>query len=153
MSSRPNAALARRHVQFGGNRLADVDPRRFSDSPAGRISALRIIGRPPRDARFVIEMVMHERGLHSSMADFAWRIFLLSLLISQITAALIYVSLHLLMVCPMRWLTENIVDFQDDPEDESRPGRRLVLLHRNGCIKQLSQPAYDQELESYYKNE
>ena len=87
------------------------------------------------------------------MADFAWRIFLLYLLISLIITALIYVSLHLLMVCPLRWLIEIIVDFLDDPEDESRPGRRLVLLHRNGCIKQLSQPAYDQELESYYKNE
>ena len=96
---------------------------------------------------------MHERGLHSSMAGFASRIFLLSLLISLITAALLYVSLHLLMARPMQWLTENIVAFQDDPEDESRPRRRLVLLHRNGCIKQLSQPAYDQELESYYKNE
>ena len=87
------------------------------------------------------------------MADFAWRIFLLFLLISLITAALIYVSLHLLNERPLRWLTENIVDFQDYPKDESRPGRRLVLLHRNCCIKQLSQPAYDQELESYYKNE
>ena len=87
------------------------------------------------------------------MADFAWRIFLLSLLISLITTALIYVSLHLLIVRPLRWLTENIVDFQDDPKDDSGPGRRLVLLRRNGCIKQLSQPAYDQELESYYKNE
>ena len=87
------------------------------------------------------------------MADFAWRIFLLSLLISLITTALIYVSLHLLIVRPLRWLTENIVDFQDDSEDKGRPGLRLVLLHRNGCIKQLSQPTYDQELESYYKNE
>ena len=114
---------------------------------------LRVIGRSPKNERVVIEMVLHEQGLHSSMVDFAWRIFLLSLLISQITAALLYVSLHLLMVCPLRWLTENIVYFQDDPEDESRPGRRLVLLHRSGCIKQLSQLAYDQELESYYKNE
>ena len=87
------------------------------------------------------------------MADFAWRIFLLSLLILLITAALIYVSLHLLIVRPLRWLTKNIVDFQVYPEDESRPGRRPVLLHRNGCIKQRSQPTYDQELESYYKNE
>ena len=153
LSFRPNAALGRRHGQFGGSRLADVDPRYFSDSPAGRISALRAIGRPPKDARFVIEMVMHDRGLQSSMADFTWRIFLLYLLISLIITALIFVFLHLLIVRPLRWLTENIVDFQADPEDESRPGRRLVLLHRNGCINQLSQPAYDQELESYYKNE
>ena len=83
------------------------------------------------------------------MADFAWRMFLLSLLISLITTALLYVHLHRLMVRPMQRLTENIVAFQVDPEDKSRPGRRLVLLHRNGCIKQHSQPAYDLELESY----
>ena len=58
---RPNVALGRRHGQYGGNRLADVDPRRFSGFPAGRISALRIIGRPPKAARFGIELVMQER--------------------------------------------------------------------------------------------
>tara|TARA_B100000676_G_C17341561_1_gene466412 strand:- start:72 stop:323 length:252 start_codon:yes stop_codon:yes gene_type:complete len=83
------------------------------------------------------------------MADFAWRMFLPSLLIYLITTALLYVHLNRLMVRPMQWLTANIVAFQADPENKSRPGHRLVLLHRNGCIKQHSQPAYDQELESY----
>lgn len=81
---------------------------------------LRVIGRSPKDANVVIEMVVHEHGLHRSMVDFAWRILLLSLLISLITAALVYFALHRLMVRPMRRLTENIVAFHDDPEDESR---------------------------------
>ena len=92
---------------------------------------LRVIGRSPKNERVVIEMVVHEQGLHSSMVDFAWRIFMLSLLISLITAALVYFALHRLIVRPMRRLTENIVAFHDDPEEETRafrPSERGVAL-------------------------
>ena len=68
----------------------------------------------------VIEMVLHENSLHRSLVNFAWRIFLLSLLISLITAALVYFSLQWLMVRPMQRLTDNIVAFHEDPEDASR---------------------------------
>ena len=54
------------------------------------------------------------------MVDFAWRIFLLSLLISLLTAALVYFSLQWFMVRPMRRLTANTVGFREDPEVASR---------------------------------
>lgn len=88
---------------------------------------LRVIGNSPKDPEVIIEMVLHENSLHRSMVSFAWRIFLLSLLISLITAALVYFSLQWLMVRPMQRLTENIVAFHEDPEDASRalrPSRR-----------------------------
>jgi len=78
---------------------------------------LRVIGHSPKDPNVVIEMVIHERPLHESLVEFAWRILWLSLLISLITAALVYFSLHWLMVRPMRRLTENIVAFHEDPEN------------------------------------
>ena len=82
--------------------------------------ALRVIGRSPKDAKVIIEVIVKEWPLHDAMVDFAWRIFLLSLLISLITAALVYFSLQWFMVRPMRRLTDNIVGFREDPEDASR---------------------------------
>jgi len=81
---------------------------------------LRVIGRSPKHPEVIIEVVLHENALHDSLVDFAWRIFLLSLLISLITAALVYFPLQWLMVWPMRRLTDNIVAFHENPEDASR---------------------------------
>ena len=81
---------------------------------------IRVMGPSPKDEQVVIELVVHEMALHESLVDFAWRIFGLSLLISLITAALVYFALQWLMVRPMRHLTGAIVAFRQDPEDESR---------------------------------
>jgi signal transduction histidine kinase len=54
------------------------------------------------------------------MTAFAWRIFGLSIVISLITASLVYLALQWLMVRPMRRITANMVAFREDPEDASR---------------------------------
>src|SRR4029079_8805092 len=46
-------------------------------------------------------------------------ILLLSLLISAITATLVYLSLHYLFVRPLNRLTTNMVSFREDPENAS----------------------------------
>jgi len=103
-------------------KLADMEwPKLIGDAFKTLLRAedrvLRVIGHSPKDPNVVIEMVIHERPLHESLVEFAWRILWLSLLISLITAALVYFSLHWLMVRPMRRLTENIVAFHEDPEN------------------------------------
>src|SRR3546814_7015825 len=50
------------------------------------------------------------------MFDYSWRIRNLSLGISMFTAALVYLSLHLLMVRPMRRITESMAAFRANPE-------------------------------------
>jgi signal transduction histidine kinase len=52
--------------------------------------------------------------------EFSIRILLLSLLISAITAALVYLALHVLLVRPMRRMTANMVAFRADPENPAR---------------------------------
>src|SRR5258707_5370259 len=54
------------------------------------------------------------------MVEFSIRILLLSLLISAITAALVYLALHVLLVRPMRRMTANMVAFRADPENPAR---------------------------------
>jgi signal transduction histidine kinase len=54
------------------------------------------------------------------MLRFSANVLLLSLLISAITAALVYLSLHYLLVRPMRRITANMMAFHADPENPER---------------------------------
>ncbi len=87
-------------------------------APEGRM--IRIIGEPEIGPGNLIEIVMDERPLQIALFGFAWNVFLVSLLISFITAALVYLSLNALLVRPMSRLTWNMVRFRENPEDRSR---------------------------------
>ncbi len=80
---------------------------------------LRVIGPSPKDAEVLVEVVLDEAPLRAEMLGYSERILALSLVISLFTAALVYLSLHLLMVRPMQRVTESMVAFREDPEDES----------------------------------
>lgn len=87
---------------------------------------VRVVGEGMRGADFV-EIVIDEAPLRAAMIDFSRNILLLSLLISAITAGLVFLALHLLIVRPVRRLAGNIAAFASDPEDASRvitPSRR-----------------------------
>lgn len=74
-----------------------------------------------------IEIVIDEMPLCDAMWAYGRNIFWLSLIISLITAAMVYAALHMMLVRPMRDLTRNMLAFQANPEDASRlmkPGRR-----------------------------
>ncbi len=84
----------------------------------GRI--LRVVGPSPNDPNILVEIVLDEAELRTLMIGYGNRILGLSFGISLFTAALVYLSLHLLMVRPLRRLTENMARFREDPEDASR---------------------------------
>ena len=65
-------------------------------------------------------MIIDEKPMRAAMYDYAGRIITVSIVISLITAVLVYFSLHWLLVRPMRRMTHSMVDFRDDPEDPSR---------------------------------
>lgn len=88
---------------------------------------LRILGSSPHDPAVTVEVVIDEKPLCTAMVAFAERILALSLVISLFTAALVYLSLHLLLVRPMRRITDSMTRFREDPEDLSnhiRPSSR-----------------------------
>jgi signal transduction histidine kinase len=78
---------------------------------------IRVVGPSPRDPGTVIEVVLDERPMQVAMRHFSWRILALSLIISFITACLVYLALQWLMVRPIRQLTDSIIRFRDSPED------------------------------------
>src|SRR5436853_2994191 len=80
---------------------------------------VRVVGQGPPGSDF-IEIVIDEGPLRQAMFRFSRNIVFLSLLISIITAALVYLSLHYLLVRPMNRLTTNMVSFREDPENAAR---------------------------------
>jgi signal transduction histidine kinase len=81
---------------------------------------IRVVGQPGFDAGEFIEVVMGEAPLKAAMIRYGLDILGLSILISIITAALVYLSLDALLVKPMTKLTWNIVRFSQRPEDPTR---------------------------------
>ena len=81
---------------------------------------IRVIGDPGFHQGELIEVVMGEAPLKAAMIRYGLDILGLSILISIITAALVYLTLDALLVKPMTKLTWNIVRFSERPEDPTR---------------------------------
>ena len=88
---------------------------------------MRVIGPSPREPDTLLEVVLEERPLRDAMLRYSWRILALSLIISFMTAGLVFLSLQWLMVRPMRQITDSIIRFRSAPEDPATgipPGAR-----------------------------
>lgn len=68
----------------------------------------------------VIEIVLPEEHLHKAMVKHALDIFWLSVLISLIAAALVYFAIDRLLVKPITRLSNNMLNFGQNPEDKNR---------------------------------
>ena len=88
---------------------------------------IRVVGPAPMGGDF-LEIILDEAPLRKAMLTFSVNILLLSLVISGITAMLVFFALHYLLVRPMGRITENMVAFRADPENHAliiaRSGRR-----------------------------
>ncbi|ABE37307.1 sensor histidine kinase [Rhodopseudomonas pseudopalustris] len=87
---------------------------------------IRVMGPTEGNAQF-IEVVIDEAPLRIAMYRFSSNLLLVSLTITSLTTALIYLALHFLFVRPMRRLTANMVNFRRDPESPASivvPGPR-----------------------------
>ena len=80
---------------------------------------MRVVGPAPMGGEY-IELVMDEPPLRKAMLRYSADILFLSLVISAITAALVYLALHYMFVRPMRRVTANMIAFRADPENTGR---------------------------------
>ncbi|HJY19171.1 MAG TPA: sensor histidine kinase, partial [Xanthobacteraceae bacterium] len=80
---------------------------------------IRVVGPAPMGGEY-IDLVMDEQPLRKAMLRYSTDILFLSLVISCITAALVYLALHYLFVRPMRRVTANMMAFRADPENSDR---------------------------------
>jgi signal transduction histidine kinase len=81
---------------------------------------MRLVGPAPMVNGQFLEIVLDEAPLCRAMYTFSVNILLLSLLISGITAMLVFLALHYMLVRPMGRITGNMVAFRADPENPAR---------------------------------
>jgi len=67
-----------------------------------------------------VEIVLKEDQLHEDLLAHSINILQLSLVISIITASLVFLALRALFVRPFKRVTQNMVNFAEDPEDPAR---------------------------------
>jgi signal transduction histidine kinase len=91
---------------------------------------LRAVGPAPMGGQFV-EIVIPEGPLRSAMWIYSRNVMLLSIAISAISAALVYLALHFLFVRPLYRITASMMKFRADPEDLARV---LALTSRHDEI-------------------
>lgn len=67
-----------------------------------------------------IGVLVNEAPIRASLIQFTRHYIAVSLLISAISAVLVFASLYLFLVRPMRRITQSMVSFRDNPEDAGR---------------------------------
>jgi signal transduction histidine kinase len=89
--------------------LVDTDPQ-----------VIRVIGNPLRDGGQLIEVTMDAEPMRRAMIDYGLRILLLSAVISVITAILLFLSVRVLLVKPIKGVVGHMQGYADAPEDARR---------------------------------
>ena len=91
----------------------------FSTLWHGGDRMIRVIGTSPQRPEVLVDVSLREQPMWRAMVDYSWRILNLSIVISLLTAFLVYAALQLMIVRPLRRITESVIAFRDRPEDAS----------------------------------
>lgn len=89
----------------------------FATLVRGEDRVLRVVAHSPKAPSDTIEIVIDEAPLRTAMIAYSRRILELSIVISLITAGLVFVSLHWLLVRPMLRISESMMRFRANPDD------------------------------------
>lgn len=112
---------------MGGGNVPIWIERSFQTLFSSGNRVMRVFGTSPFEPGTKVEILLDEAPLREAMWQFGDRIFQLSIVLSLIAAALVYLSLQWLLVRPMRRITASMALFSHDPEDASR-----VIVPRGG---------------------
>ncbi|HVI86725.1 MAG TPA: HAMP domain-containing sensor histidine kinase [Dongiaceae bacterium] len=117
------------------NATIDLSDRSWTDDLGDAIDTLRqhdkrllrVKGYADRAPDTQVEMVIDEWPLHQAMIAYSWRVLGVSVVISLITASLIFAALQWLIIRPIKRVTRRILRFRDNPEiavDDQAVSRR-----------------------------
>ncbi len=86
----------------------------------GGTRTLRVMSRTRIRGAEGIDIILGERSIHAALILYAGRTALLALLLSSVTALLVFLSLYFVLVRPMARITHAMISFRENPEDASR---------------------------------
>ncbi len=81
---------------------------------------IRVVGHSGPDNDSLIEIVIPENPLKAAMIRYGMNILWLSIILSLLTAVVVYFALSRLFVKPLTQITTNMLHFAENPEDQSR---------------------------------
>ena len=81
---------------------------------------IRVVGAPINEAGSLIEVTMATAPLRQEMLDYGLRIFLLSAVISIITASLLFIAVRRFLVRPIKGVVNAMKSYSEAPEDSRR---------------------------------
>lgn len=81
---------------------------------------IRVVGQSGSDSGDLIEIVIPEAPLKEAMFRYGLNILGLSIVISLLTAAVVYFALSRLLVRPLTRITRSMLHFAENPEDPDR---------------------------------
>jgi signal transduction histidine kinase len=81
---------------------------------------IRVIGNSGPQSNGLIEIVIPEEPLKAAMIRYGMNILWLSIILSLLTAVVVYFALSRLFVKPLTTITTNMLHFAESPEDQSR---------------------------------
>ncbi|MGY6696262.1 MAG: sensor histidine kinase [Roseinatronobacter sp.] len=102
---------------------------------------IRVIGDPVRQGGLLIEITLDTSNLQNELWEYGQRILLLSLLISGVTALLLYLSIRAFVVAPMQRVIRSMSDYAKAPEDVNRiitpQSRILEIREAEAALNQM----------------
>jgi signal transduction histidine kinase len=118
--STPGSIVINKKVDLSDQMPITLIKDAFETLWAGGNRLLQVKGQTPQAGDAWIDVVLDDTPLREAMISYSWRILGLSIVISLVTATLIFLALQWLLVRPMRNFTQRMVDFRANPEDMSR---------------------------------
>jgi signal transduction histidine kinase len=92
---------------------------------------IRVIGVPVQSGGQEIEATLYEAPLKIAMIEYGRNIFIISLFISVITAALLFFAVRKFIVQPISRVAKNMHQFQESPEDNR------LIIEPNASVYEL----------------
>lgn len=92
---------------------------------------IRVMGNPVQEGGLLIEITMETAPLRAAMIDYGLRVLVLSLVISVVTAGLLFLAVQRLIVRPIKGVVSTMQDYAEQPEDAHRiiiPSSRVTEL-------------------------
>lgn len=97
-----------------------------------RDQAIRVIGTPVKQAGLQIEVTLDAKEMRNAMLSYGSRVFMLSAVISIITAAMLFFAVRRFLVAPISRVVQHITAYKDAPEDIAQiiePKAGVTELH------------------------
>jgi len=114
-----------------GTLIADA----FDVLDSGGTRVIRVVGNAMTPGTRLFEVTMAEAELHAALSSYSNNILVLSLVISLFIGILVYLSLHWLLVRPMRRVKDSIVAFRRRPEAATRMKATTMRPDEIGLIE------------------